>query len=107
MRPRGVNPLIEGYGRAEQRFERHRARHVGETGEARRPPQRKCADGRQRLRAVEERETFLALQSHWLDHGAAERLATTHSFSAKDRFTLADDAEREVRKRREIAAGAY
>ena len=97
---------VEGHGRAEQRLERHGARDVGESGEPHRAPQGERADGGQRLRPVEQRKPFLAFQADGVDCGAAQRLPAGQPLAAVDRFTLADDAEREVGQRREIAAGA-
>ena len=106
MRARGVDALVEGGRRAAQRFERHGAGEVGEPGDALGAAEGERADRGHGLRAVEEGEAFLGFEANGIDSGAAEGVAAVEAFAAVDGFAFADDAEREVRERREIAAGA-
>ena len=53
MRPRGMNPLVEGGRCSFQSFKRHRTGHVGNARDSFGAMQRQSADGRHRLRAVE------------------------------------------------------
>ena len=101
-----MNALVEGHGSSEQRFQRHCARDVGESCEPRGSPESQRADSGQRLRSVEQREPFLTFEVQRVDRGAAQRLASGQPFSTIDRLALADRAQREVRERREIPAGA-
>jgi hypothetical protein len=101
-----MDALVEGGGRAEERFQGHGAGNVGKAREPRCAPQCERADCGQRLRPVQECEAFLALQAHWLDARAVERLTAWQPVAAIHRFALAYDAKGQVRQRREIAAGA-
>ena len=80
---------------------------VGEAREPRGAPERERAHGGERLRSVEQREAFLGFQADGLDAGALQRDAARHALPAIDRFAFADDAERQVGERRQIAGGAH
>ena len=58
------------------------------------------------LRAVDEREALLRLQAHRLEPDRRERLAARAAGAVDRRLALADQRQREVRERREIAARA-
>ena len=107
MRPRRVYALVEGDGRAEQGFQRHRARDVGEAREPGGAPERERAHGGERLRSIEQREAFLRCQADGFDAGALQGGAARHALAAIDRFAFADDAERQVGERGQIAGSAH
>ena len=95
--------LVEGRGRSEERLQGHRAGDVGESGESLGAVEGERADSGERLGAVEQREPLLGLEAQRLDAGALERLAAGQEFAAVEGFAFADDAEREVGERREVA----
>src|SRR5438105_4259642 len=70
-------------------------------------PQGEHADRLHRLRAVHQRESFLRLEHHGLKPGARERLPPREPLSPRERFPLADQHQREVCERRQIAARAH
>ena len=61
---------------------------------------------RRRLRAVDEREPFLRRQRDRLQSGARQRRCARFARGFVPRFAFADEDERQVGQRREIAAGA-
>ena len=103
MRPRCVYALVEGDGRAEQRFQRHRARHVGKAREPRGAPERERSHSGERLRSIEQRQAFLRFQADGLDARALQSNQTRQALPAIHRFPFADHAERQVGKRRQIS----
>src|SRR5204862_7140812 len=62
--------------------------------------------GGQERRAVREREPFLGLEPEGLEARGSERLVAWKELSVEPGLTLADQRKGEVRKRREVAAGA-
>src|SRR5207244_53264 len=106
MRPRGVYALVEGDGRAEEGLERHGARDVGKAGESCSAPKRERTYGGERLRSIEEGEAFLSFQADRFDAGALQGGVAGHALAMIDRLAFADDAERQVGQRGEIAGGA-
>jgi hypothetical protein len=104
VRARGVDALVEGGGRALECFERHGAGHVGRAREFVCAFERERADGRQRLRPVQERQPLFDLQTQRLKPRATQRLRARQSLATKKSLALADAREREVRERREVSA---
>src|SRR5437868_1566306 len=66
----------------------------------------KCerADAPHRLRPVQERETFFGLQRNGLNARELERLTARHPLALIKGFALADDRERQMRERGQVAA---
>ena len=114
---RGARPLAleraelvdlgeEAPPRALQRLEGERARDVRRPGESLRPNDRQRADGGHELGPVDERQAFLGLQLDRLEAGADERLGPREDVAVDLRVALADQREREVRERGEVARRA-
>ena len=61
---------------------------------------------RHELRAVDQREPFLRDEPDRLEPGALERLAAVEQLALEPRLALADERQREVRERREVAGRA-
>src|ERR1051325_2631230 len=72
MRARLVNAFVERDGRTLERFERHRARDVCEMSQRFCAIKRQRSDSSHRLRAVEQRQTFLNFQLQWRNLRALE-----------------------------------
>ena len=60
-----------------------------------------------RLRAVDQRDGFLRLEHQRLDVGALHRVRRRHQLAFVVDLAFADQAERQMRKRRKVTAGAY
>ena len=58
------------------------------------------------LRAVDQREPFLRLQPNRLEADGCERLGAAEQLAVDPRLALPDERQREMRERREVAAGA-
>jgi hypothetical protein len=108
MRPRVVQPRLERMVRAAQPVDRERRGEIGRAREPLRADQRQRGDGRRRLRAVDQREPFLRLERHRRDAGARERRRAVERrrIGADGRESFADEDERQVGERREVAARA-
>jgi hypothetical protein len=98
--------LVERALRALQRFEAHRAGDVGEGRQARGIEKCESAEPRHVLCAVDERETFFRFELDRFDSRARQRFASRHERAFETRFPFADEDEREVRERRQIARRA-
>ena len=107
MRPRCVNALVECSRRAHQRFERHGARQIGKPHQS--PGARHCqrAHGRHCLRAVQQSQAFFGGKLEWLQAGPLQRFTAGNSLALIERFALADNDQREVRQRSQIAARTH
>ncbi len=90
--------------RAQQRVDRHGRRHIRGAAQALGVGQRQRQHRGRELRAVDEREAFLRAE---LDRRQAVRGERREPGHAVHRFALADQHQREVRERREIAAGPH
>ena len=102
-----MNLRQEARARALQRLERERAGDVGglrETLRARIEPER--AERGHELRPVDEREPFLRLQPHRLEPDRLERRRPGQPPPVDPGLALADQRQREMGERREVAAGA-
>ena len=101
---------VERMDRAAQRVDRQRRGDVGRAGEPLGAEQRQRGDRGRRLRAVDEREPFLRLRaSTGVEPGARESASRPleHVRVVADRrVAFADQHQREVRERREVAARA-
>ncbi len=106
VRPRLVNPRVEGDVRSLERIERHRREDVGEREQAPGAGDRQPADRRDRLRPVDHREPFLRRERH---RGGADRPqppGRVHSVPAQPDLSHPHHRSRQVSQRREIAGGA-
>ncbi len=61
---------------------------------------------RHELGAVDEREPFLRLQLHGLETHPRERVRSGQPLAVEPRLSFADERQREMRQRREVARGA-
>ncbi len=108
MRTRLVNPRIERARRAAQRIERHRADHVGGFGQRLRGVKFQTADGQHRLRAVDQADAFLGMQRRSARCRRARSASAPGRIGALEfRLAFADQHQRHVRQRRQIARRAH
>ena len=105
-RPERVDLRQERVARALQRLERESARAVGCPREPARPDERERALRSHELRAVDQRQALLGDQPHRLEPGAPQRVAAGQQLALVPRLALADERQRQVRERREIARGS-
>ena len=106
MRPHGHESIVEGRGRPHERLEARRPGDVGERRERVRVVQRERPERGHVLGAVDEREALLRGEHHRGEPGACEgRAARFVSALGAQHLAFADEDEREVRERREIARG--
>ena len=106
QRPQRVDLREEARARSLQRLERDRA---GDVGGLRQPVGADHAEGAERgheLGAVHERKPFLRLQPDRLEAGLLERLASREPPPFEGGLALADQRQREVGERSEVAARA-
>ena len=96
----------EARARALQRLERERARDVGDLGEPPRPHEPERAERGHELRAVDEREPLLRLEPIGSSPTRASASRAGQELAVDPRLALADERQREVRERREVAARA-
>ena len=92
-----------GMERSAQRVNRQRRRDVRDARQARRPEHREREKRRARLRAVDEGEAFLRRERYRPQTGLGERVGAGASV---ERVAFADEHQRQVRERGEVAAGA-
>ena len=105
-RPELVDARQEAVARGLQRVDRQRAGHVGRLGE---PPRTHDPERRERaheLRAVDEREPFLRFEAERLEPRPRKRVAALEQLAVEPRTPFADEREREVGQRSEVAARA-
>ena len=102
-----LNGCEERLVRPHQPLDGHRRRDVRDPRAPLRLQQGEHTDRLHRLRAVHQRESFLRLEHHGLKPGARERLPPREPLSPRERFPLADQHQREVCERRQIAARAH
>ena len=98
---------MEARQRALQRLERHRAGDVRRLGEPEGARQPERCHRRHELRAVDQRETLLRLQPHGRQTGAGECLGARHTDTVDEGLPLADERQREMRERGQVAARAH
>ena len=97
---------MEARARALQRLERERAGEVGDAREPPRPHERERGHRGHELRAVDQREALLRREPHRLEPGRGERLGAAQQRALEPRLALADERQRQVGERREVAARA-
>ena len=69
-----------------------------------RPHEAERRHRRHELGAVDERKPFLRLQSDRREPGRRERVCPAGASAVHERLALADEGQRQVRERREVAA---
>ena len=106
QRPQLVDGRNEARPRALKRLDRERARDVGGLREPARAHDAERAERRHELRAVDQREALLRLEPDRCEADRGECFAPGHARAVGPRLALADERKREVRERREVAAGA-
>ena len=79
MRTRVLQTRIECSGRAFERFETHRAGHIGDACQALRTQDRQSADRVHGLRAIEQGQTFLRFQFDRFQFCALQRFRSSPS----------------------------
>ncbi len=98
---------MEARQRSLQRLERHRAGDVRRPSEAQSTRQPERRHRRHELRAVDQRETLLRLQPHGRQTGAGQCLGARHTDTVDEGLPLADERQREMRERCQVAARAH
>ena len=106
MRPRGVDPRIEGHGRPAQGVDRQGGGHVGGACQPPRVDKGQRQDRRGRLRPVDECEPFFRAERDRREPRALQRDGAADAAERRQHFAFADQHEREMRQRREVSAGA-
>ncbi len=106
MRPQVVEAAIEDTLGSEVRFERHRADHIGRPREPLRAQNPQRGDAGHDLRTVDQRQTFFWTKGNRSQPSPLERGRAGKPLAAIERFALADQRERHMCERREIAARA-
>ncbi len=104
--PQRLQPRIEGVVAPLERLERAGARDVGGGRQRLRLQERERPDREDHLGAVDQRQPFLRLQPEGLDPDPAQGVGRRHPRAAQPHLPLSDEAERQVRQRRQVAAGA-
>jgi len=100
-----VDARVEGGVGALQGVEGEGAHHVGGLCDARGFGEREPAQRADELRAVDEREALLGPEHQRLEPGGGERKGGGLAAPGHDALALADEREREVGERRQVAAG--
>ena len=103
MGPRADDPRVECGVRAACGIERRGAGDVRDAREIESAFERESSDGDRHLHAVDEREPFLGGEGHGREPSRLERLRRAHLPAPVSRSPLADEAERQVRERSEVA----
>ena len=104
---RGLSSWIcgqEAVARALERLDRERAGNVGRLGEPPRADDSKRGECAHELGPVHEREPFLGLEAKRLEPRPGERVGAREKLPADPCPSLADERQREMRQRSEVAA---
>src|SRR5438094_6216531 len=96
----------EARARALQRLERHGARDVRGPREPVRPDEAERPHCGHELRPVDERQPLLRLEHGRLEPDLDERVAAGEALPVDPGLALADERQRQVCERREVAARA-
>ena len=97
----------EARARAVERLDGHRAGDVGRDLEPARAHEAERADGCHELRAVDERQPLLRAKLQRLETDGGERFAAGQQPPFDPRIAFADEGQREVRERCQVAARAH
>ena len=102
-RPRLVHARLERMHRAHQRVDRQRRADVRRPAQSLGAGQGKREDRGGHLRAINECEAFLGFERDRREAGLLQRLRAGHAIAI---FTFADQHQREMGQRCQVAAGA-
>jgi hypothetical protein len=103
VRPRELVRRREGNIRPEQRLDAHRRGHAGRSHEPVCIREQEGTDGAHHLRPVEQRQPFLRREAQRLQPGLAERHERRQHLTVQLDRAAADQRQREVRQRCQIA----
>ena len=106
QRPELVDLRQERRARPLQRLDRDRAGDVRGPRQPSRPHEPEREHRGHELGAVDEREPLLRLQLHGLETDPRERVRARQPLAVDPRLPFADERQREMRERREVARGA-
>ena len=104
---RGVDARIQERVRGAARIDGERGGAHGGAEQGVRIVERQRADRAHVVRAVDERQTFLRMERLGPEVHGAERIARRHPLSAEVRLAFAEEPERQVRERSQVAGGAH
>ena len=102
----GVDSRIEGGARTAQCLEAQRRHDVGGQQEPPGVVQQQAGRAGHEVGAVEDAEGILGLQLQGLDAQSAQRVSATLSLTFDEHVSLTDQQQAEVRRGRQVAAGA-
>ncbi len=106
MRAQRVESFIKRREAATRGIERHAGDNIRELQQAARANDAFCCIGAHELRTIDERQAIFGRERNGRKFGAAQSLRSAHAFSADFNFPSAQQRQRHVRQRCEIAAGA-
>ncbi len=101
-----MDPRVESGVRAEQSVERERADDVRRARQAQRLGESQAGDGGHQLRAVDQGQALLGLEGDRGKAGRCQGLAPGEPAALVEALALADQHQRQVGQRRQIATGA-
>ena len=101
-----MNPRIEWTDRSAQRIDRQRRGDIGRARQAGDARQRQRGNSRRHLRAVDERQSFFRAERDPAEPVFAQRLGGGPRLPPVPHLAFADEDERDVGQRRQVAAGA-
>ncbi len=107
QRPQCVDLRQKRSARSLERLDRERTGDVGCPGQASRPYEAESERRSHELGAVDERQPFLRLELNGLELGPRERVRSREPLAVEPRLSLADEREREMGERREIARRSH
>ena len=107
MRANGVDARIERRVAALDGVDRHGSGHHRGLHGPFGVDQRMKRDGGRNLRPVQERKTFLGPELHGFQFRQPERRRSAHPAAAEQGFAFADQHQRQMRQRRQIARSAH
>jgi hypothetical protein len=104
---RQVNARVEGYGGTHECFERHGSSEVSDLSEAVRVHDAQRSYPGHGLGAIEQGQTLLGREGERSKAGCGEDFCARLPDALKNGFAFADDDQREMRERSQIATRSY
>jgi hypothetical protein len=98
-----VQALVERHRRALERLQRQRDGDDGRVEHAARVAQRQAAGRGHQVRPVDQRQPLLGLELDRREPGAPQRGGARHPLAVDERLALADQDQREMGERRQVA----
>jgi hypothetical protein len=98
---------VEGDGRALERLQRQRERDDRGVEQTTGVADGECAGGGHQVGAVDQGQALLGGQDDGMQTGAVERRRPLHALAAQRGLTFADEHERDMGQRREVARGPH